>query len=443
MMNILENKKKHIIYEDNDRVAKKLERYLNSTILKMYKDEVCKVEVYQGSTIMPFDVIVYFLLGSGNSRRDDIINKAWDFVYNATGKSSGVYSEIVDDCQEPMKLQESIRRILKEERNISDIIKIAAKEYNCSTWEINNGYCEDFALNVLEKLGGYEDNLFELSGDMFFNQRDPEFAKENWGDVIETNYGVWSKNLLDYWGYPPNVNLNLVDDEINHVWLFYNGKHYDAEVPEGVDNWFEIPLIKRLFNRYKKNMVQESIRRILKEETSLQNRVKEMIESRGVVVASKVVGGINNLVKILGLDMDDINTQEMLVKNFIYYAKLEGIDILYLEINRNRPDKIRIKIHFDTNINDSNSMDSWVTRTMTNEINDFFPFKSSPYWQPAFAGRGVTVILDSEQIVNTDDEDEMNLQETELTERCWKGYTQKGMKTMFGKRYPNCVKKTK
>lgn len=33
--------------------------------------------------------------------------------------------------------------------------------------------------------------------------------------------------------------------------------------------------------------------------------------------------------------------------------------------------------------------------------------------------------------------------ETELTEKCWKGYTQKGMKTMFGKRYPNCVKKKK
>jgi hypothetical protein len=33
------------------------------------------------------------------------------------------------------------------------------------------------------------------------------------------------------------------------------------------------------------------------------------------------------------------------------------------------------------------------------------------------------------------------MKENELTERCWKGYTQKGMKTMFGKRYPNCVKK--
>mgnify|MGYP003111473900 CR=1 FL=1 len=34
-------------------------------------------------------------------------------------------------------------------------------------------------------------------------------------------------------------------------------------------------------------------------------------------------------------------------------------------------------------------------------------------------------------------------EETTLDEKCWKGYEKKGMKTMFGKRYPNCVKKTK
>ena len=28
-----------------------------------------------------------------------------------------------------------------------------------------------------------------------------------------------------------------------------------------------------------------------------------------------------------------------------------------------------------------------------------------------------------------------------ITEKCWKGYTKKGMKTMFDKRVPNCVKK--
>jgi len=35
------------------------------------------------------------------------------------------------------------------------------------------------------------------------------------------------------------------------------------------------------------------------------------------------------------------------------------------------------------------------------------------------------------------------MKESELTEKCWAGYTQKGMKTMFGKEYPNCVKKKK
>ena len=29
----------------------------------------------------------------------------------------------------------------------------------------------------------------------------------------------------------------------------------------------------------------------------------------------------------------------------------------------------------------------------------------------------------------------------ELDEKCWKGYEKKGMKTMFGKKYPNCIKK--
>lgn len=41
--------------------------------------------------------------------------------------------------------------------------------------------------------------------------------------------------------------------------------------------------------------------------------------------------------------------------------------------------------------------------------------------------------------INTNED----MTEQELTEKCWPGYTQKGMKTMFGKRYPNCVKKTK
>ena len=56
------------------------------------------------------------------------------------------------------------------------------------------------------------------------------------------------------------------------------------------------------------------------------------------------------------------------------------------------------------------------------------------------------IAIDMKYIKSCDETDinkSKEMKEGELTEKCWSGYTQKGMKTMFGKRYPNCVKKTK
>lgn len=44
------------------------------------------------------------------------------------------------------------------------------------------------------------------------------------------------------------------------------------------------------------------------------------------------------------------------------------------------------------------------------------------------------------KIIEDNPDDKLEVK-SELTEKCWKGYTQKGMKTIFGKKYPNCVKK--
>jgi len=162
------------------------------------------------------------------------------------------------NLQEQISRMQSMMGVINEslKKNISKIIKQTAKEYRdknqCSLWDINNGLCEDFAQTVIEKMGGYDDNLYELSGDMFFNQRDPEYIKEIWGDILETEYGVWSVDLLKYWGYPSNVDLNKVDDELNHTWIFFNGKHYDAEAPNGVSDWYDLPLNKKFFNKYRK-----------------------------------------------------------------------------------------------------------------------------------------------------------------------------------------------
>jgi hypothetical protein len=53
----------------------------------------------------------------------------------------------------------------------------------------------------------------------------------------------------------------------------------------------------------------------------------------------------------------------------------------------------------------------------------------------------ITSFNGNQVYIRTENNEE--LIESEITEKCWRGYTQKGMKTMFGKRYPNCVKKTK
>ena len=56
-----------------------------------------------------------------------------------------------------------------------------------------------------------------------------------------------------------------------------------------------------------------------------------------------------------------------------------------------------------------------------------------------FRGPRETKNMTSEQIINIIAEEI----EQVLAEKCWKGYEKKGMKKMFGKMYPNCVKKKK
>lgn len=161
-----------------------------------------------------------------------------------------------------MGLRKIISKVVREflineasnEQYIYQIIKQTSKEYQeknqCSLWDINNGLCEDFAQSVIKKMGGYSDNLYEMSGDMFFAFRDPEYAKKNWGNIIETTHGVWSEDLLNHWGYPPNVDLDMVDDELAHTWIYFNGKHYDAEAPKGVEKWYHLPLNRKFFRDF-------------------------------------------------------------------------------------------------------------------------------------------------------------------------------------------------
>ena len=72
---------------------------------------------------------------------------------------------------------------------------------------------------------------------------------------------------------------------------------------------------------------------------------------------------------------------------------------------------------------------------------DFYETPISP--DNLYVGQIMVLRPTSKVGKNSNPEDEVRKVESnegELQERCWKGYTQKGMKTMFGKKYPNCVK---
>lgn len=288
--------------------------------------------------------------------------------------------------------------------------------------------------------------------------------------------------------------------------------------------------------------LKENIKRILKEETSLQSKLQNMIDTKGIDVASTAVGGMKNVAKILNLDLDDVDTQEMLVRNFIENTKVDGVDVQFVDVRSSNSGGKILTVNFKTDDTASN-VTSWYVHEICDYLNkELFPFRVSPSWHPVFALGGCKIFLDAniigdeedENIVNEnrinpslrrrfsqdlddleirkiirvvmgdkyledynnydsfvddvvmgvsdylfdennisisdgnnyslqwelydylmdeyssmiikyyksnkeDDEDEL-YENTELTERCWKGYTQKGMKTMFGKRYPNCVK---
>jgi hypothetical protein len=224
--------------------------------------------------------------------------------------------------------------------------------------------------------------------------------------------------------------------------------------------------------------MRDIIKKILKEETSLSATLKNLINTKGIDLASSVVGGVKNVAKILNLDLDDVDTQLMLVKNFIEHTKVDEIDVQSVDVRPSVSGKL-LTVNFKTDDTASN-VTSWYVTVICDYLNkELFPFRVQPSWHPVFAAKGTKIFLDAKVVdedMDTDNEEEITekwsekykksincsnpkgfsqkahcdgrrkkseTKEGELTEKCWKGYTQKGMKTMFGKRYPNCVKKTK
>jgi hypothetical protein len=122
--------------------------------------------------------------------------------------------------------------------------------YKCnSAYDINNGLCGNFAEDLIKLLGGENNSQFILSDDMFLNNFYSE-ATELWGkeDLIKTKDGAaWSKKMLTVYSIPPVDDIRLVEYLPQHIWVFIDNKHYDAENPNGVNSPWELLIFKKYF----------------------------------------------------------------------------------------------------------------------------------------------------------------------------------------------------
>jgi DNA-directed RNA polymerase subunit RPC12/RpoP len=153
--------------------------------------------------------------------------------------------------------------------------------------------------------------------------------------------------------------------------------------------------------------LQEQIRKILKEETTLQKNLMGLFKNQGVEVATAAVGGFDNFAKILNLNLDDIDTQEMLVKNFINYTKVDDVEVLFIEVRTSSSGNRIIKIYLETDDPAAN-IDSWYGNTMCDYMNNkLFPFIVKPTWTPSFAWKGAKIFLDVEIVNEEEDQEEI------------------------------------
>jgi hypothetical protein len=121
--------------------------------------------------------------------------------------------------------------IIKHRENFS-------KKYNCNYSDINKGRCVDF-VDVIED--NFSDKFETLTTNMFIPNDDvKDYLIKTYNDEMLDYDGVeWSKNMLDEYGYPDEF---IMDEEpLGHIWIYYDGKHYDVEEPYGVDTPWDLP----------------------------------------------------------------------------------------------------------------------------------------------------------------------------------------------------------
>lgn len=132
-------------------------------------------------------------------------------------------------------------------------------------FEINNGYCFDLAHDICMAFGNSPDGLEDMVVEdlLLGHSFDRHLMAKHWAASVPPPGLSWRD--LEHLGIT----------QCSHSWLVLEGRHHDADVPDGADNLFDLPIFRR-------NLVEASLRLRPKQLAALESRHAWWRESRGM-----------------------------------------------------------------------------------------------------------------------------------------------------------------
>ncbi len=82
--------------------------------------------------------------------------------------------------------------------------------------------------------------------DVDWDELTPEMCNQGFCDDFANNLRKLYPGA-ELWQTYTSANPNMA---VGHVWVKYKGRYYDAETPNGVSDWKDIPHIRRVYGKY-------------------------------------------------------------------------------------------------------------------------------------------------------------------------------------------------
>ena len=146
-------------------------------------------------------------------------------------------------------------KIYEYHDSIKNSFNYHALGYSCSLEDINKGHCDEITYDVIKDVVGEknyrnileEDNFINLSNNIVYEIDDGMFwSSEQISEYKTLGGDYWNMENMEKFGLPPfDYSFLSKFDLKGHVWIYYNGHHYDVETVKGVNNFWDLPIYKR------------------------------------------------------------------------------------------------------------------------------------------------------------------------------------------------------